>query len=546
MGEKSPGSPATADGLGPPGNLNDVRMRDSTERTAAADAAAKEEAIKLAAEAAAREEEMRQEGLRREMEARRQAEERARAERERAQEWVLVSLMTIGTLQEAQQLIVEVGLVSPDRLSRLAWMEARAVGPGRVSQRSWFFNVRKSDDVVAAMAAAARHAYVRTKDGKMWKLCPAMRGGSSRTGAAPTWSRPTTTAWAPDQESYVWGPNGIHCTTGTPRRTYAEATGGEKESVDVAGVLKAFQQEFRAEVKKDMQEAIAKALAAQAAESPAASAAPRGGRASAQDPEAQLKQLQQKVTELEVAKAKVQQQYFESFAGKVAAEFKVQQLEGTVTELTDRIKALESPFHTPVRPSSAAAPQGDAPQPAAMPVPEGEMFSKGVSGGRRAGGQEARRMWTPPGGQGTNLEYPPSVAGAPFIFNSALPVGGVVPVHPKEAGPESPGKEEAKEQEVRKEEEGGQPAVAAAPAAAAAPAGAAVCPQGREGTGSKVRLPDRQPGESGVTPDAKVTRSAEPAGAASSEEEAGGLAPMRLNSNFSAAAGQAEMSDQNR
>ena len=52
-------------------------------------------------------------------------------------------------------------------------------------------------------------------------------------------------------------------------------------------------------------------------------------------------------------------------------------------------------------------------------------------------------------------------------------------------------------------------------------------------------------GESGVTPDAKVTRSAEPAGAASSEE-AGGLAPMRLNSNFSAAAGQAEMSDQNR
>ena len=38
-----------------------------------------------------------------------------------------------------------VGLVSPDRLSRLAWMEARAVGPGTVSQRSWFFNVRKSE-----------------------------------------------------------------------------------------------------------------------------------------------------------------------------------------------------------------------------------------------------------------------------------------------------------------------------------------------------------------------------------------------------------------
>ena len=108
--------------------------------------------------------------------------------------------------------------------------------------------------------------------------------------------------------------------------------------------------------------------------------------------------------------------------------------------------------------------------------------------------------------------------------------------------------DESEKRHDAKEKEEGQPAATVAPVAAAAPAGAAVCPQGREGTGSKVRLPDRQPGESGVTPDAKVTRSAEPAGAAaaSSEEEAGGLAPMRLNSNFSAAAGQAEMSDQNR
>ena len=56
MPEESPGSPATADGLGTNGNVNDAEMRDSTERTAAADAAAKEEAIKLAAEVAAREE----------------------------------------------------------------------------------------------------------------------------------------------------------------------------------------------------------------------------------------------------------------------------------------------------------------------------------------------------------------------------------------------------------------------------------------------------------------------------------------------------------
>jgi hypothetical protein len=99
MGEESPGTPATADGLGATGNLIYSLMRESTERTAAADAAVEEEAIKAAAEAAAREEELRQAGLRAEVEEREQAEERARAERERAQELVLGSFMTVGTLQ---------------------------------------------------------------------------------------------------------------------------------------------------------------------------------------------------------------------------------------------------------------------------------------------------------------------------------------------------------------------------------------------------------------------------------------------------------------
>ena len=132
-------------------------------------------------------------------------------------------------------------------------------------------------------------------------------------------------------------------------------------------------------------------------------------------------------------------------------------------------------------------------------------------------------MWLPPGGKDENLEYPPGVAGAPFLFNSALPVNGVVPAPPMDAGSKSPGKqvseaggqtagkEEAKGQEVRKEEEGGQPAVAAAPAAAAAPAGAAG--QSSVPVGSR-RPPERPPGQGG-TPDAKATRSDEPAGAAS-------------------------------
>ncbi len=113
------GTPATADGLGTTGNLNDAVMRESTERTAAADAAVEEEAIKAAAEAAAREEELRQEGLRAEIEAKKRAEERARAERDWAPAMVLGAFMTIGTRQEAQQLIAQLGLVSPERLSLL-------------------------------------------------------------------------------------------------------------------------------------------------------------------------------------------------------------------------------------------------------------------------------------------------------------------------------------------------------------------------------------------------------------------------------------------
>jgi hypothetical protein len=106
-------------------------MRESTERTAAADAAVEEEATKAAAEAAAREEEMRQEGVRAAMEARRLTEEHARAERERATGWVLGSFMTFGTLKEAQQLIVELGLLKKTWEFEISW---RGAGGGVASE----------------------------------------------------------------------------------------------------------------------------------------------------------------------------------------------------------------------------------------------------------------------------------------------------------------------------------------------------------------------------------------------------------------------------
>ena len=74
-----------------------------------------------------------------------------------------------------------------------------------------------------------------------------------------------------------------------------------------------------------------------------------------------------------------------------------------------------------------------------------------------------------------------------------------------------------------------------APAPIAAPPSAAAPPRGGKG-----RPAERVPGEGG-TPDAKEPKSEDGEGASAT-----GLAPMRLNSNFSAAAGQPEMSDQNR
>jgi hypothetical protein len=310
---------------------------------------------------------------------------------------------------------------------------------------------------------------------------------------------------------------------------------------------------WQQEIQKNLQEFVEKVISAQAAATPVVVAA----KEEAQELKAQVERLQQTVAELKASYQMVQGQYFQAWADKGAAEAKITKLEAMVREQAESIKRMESPFKTPLR-SAFAASHGEPPSLANMPVQRGGMFSPVVGG---------QKVWSPGGDQGADLKLPPCVPGVPFFFNPAVPgpVYVVAPASPVQAGSKSPGKiqtagkEEAKGPEVRKEEEeGGQPAAAAAlaaavaparaaaaalvaPVAAAEPADAAVCPQGRKGTGSKVRLPDRQPGESGVTPDAKVTRSAEPAGAAaaSSEEEAGGLAPMRLNSNFSAAAGQA-------
>ena len=539
--------PETVEDLGTNDKLNDAEMSDGTERKAAADAAAKEEAIKAAAEAAAREEELRQARLRAEMKENEREEERARAERERAPKMVRGAFMAIGTLPAVKKLIVKLGLVSEATLSGLLWMEMREIVPGTKSQRSWFFEVDESK-VVEASAAAGRHAYIRTPAGEMWKFCPLTFRRRAPTGiprAASTWSRATAPARAPEPVLHNWHtPTGSMWPEGTQRPTYAQAARRDEAKDDVTTVLAAFKREFHQEMMKEMQAFADKMVSAQAAATPVAAVAKDVGQAGDQALRAEVNALKQKVDELTKSKEFGQGLYQSTFNLLQAATREIEQQKVRILELE-----LKNPFVTPVKFG-----------PATMTGLMGGQFSAGAGAGgsRQPPSRLLSRRPTREQEQERSLGGFSAYTFTPFVPPEQVAPGapegasGGVPLSAAATGTQAaPDEKVGQEDESEKwhdakEKEEGQPAATVAPVAAAAPAGAAGCPQGKEGTGSKVRLPDRQPGESGVTPDAKVTRSAEPVGAASSEEEAGGLAPMRLNSNFSAAAGQAEMSDQNR
>jgi hypothetical protein len=271
---------------------------------------------------------------------------------------------------------------------------------------------------------------------------------------------------------------------------------------------------FKLELRKDMLSIVEKALSAQAAAPPVVAAATGDGEASVQYLKAQLLQLQLTVAELKASYQEVQGHYHKAFAANGTLEDQNRKQEALIKEQAECIKRQENQFRTPLRSAFAASHQGESPSLAHMPAQRGGMFSP-IVGGTPA--------WIPGGGQGAELKLPPWVSGVPFNFDPRMPVFGVVPASPVQAGSKSPGKlgfeaggqaagkEEAKGQEVRKEEEGGQPAAAAAPAAAAVPAGAVG--QSSVPVGSR-RPPERPPGQGG-TPDAKATRSDEPAEAAS-------------------------------
>jgi hypothetical protein len=523
MGEEgSPGTPATADGLGTTGNLNDAVMRESTERAAAADAAAKEEAIKVESEAAAREE-LRQERVRAEVEERRHAESQAHAARERMPRR-MGALQVRGSQDDAEEIywMLSEG-EQPAEWGKVLYNDKTGMQSHRTTFRGWLV----TNSVSVSFWAAVRNGWV-----KYGRACYRINAiGGDKPFEPSTSYKQGAQAWPPLPKQAAADTSGLRPGTTPAGRKENERTRGlmqqaawlkeARQQQSGAEDLKAVLMAFKQEMKADMEQLFS----ARAAAPPAAAAAQEDGEASAQGLQAQLQQLQQTVAELKTSYKELQGHYHKAFAGKGAAEDNSKKLEAIVEVQAKRIRELEVQFHTPVKSFFAASTQGEPPSLASMPVIAGGMFSPlpGAPGVRTDRDQHRGRIWAPEGGKGAVLTFPPCVVGAPFLFgfNPIGPVYGVVPAAPvlvgspgkqvAEAGGQEAGKEEAKGQEVRKDEEGGQPAAAVASVAAAVPVGAAG--QGSVPVGSR-RPPERPPGQGG-TPDAKATRSDEPAGAAS-------------------------------
>ena len=480
-------------------------------------------AHRLAAERAARAEEEKRFGA--EAQRRKVAQEAEKKKEEMKGQ--MGALQVRGSLAEANRILRLLREGDGSATWRKVWHNDTT---GAMSHRTEWVNFKETWRVKAAMAAAAQFRWV--VDGDTWYRINRIEGDKSSEQRRSYQQGPPPAPWPPLQPrgAPAQPPPG---TTfwGSKRKEFADAQQQNAEWLRQAAqpARDELQAEFKEDFKRSMLELVRdlvkQELSEQAAAPPAAAAAQEDGAAGAQELQVQLQQLQQTVAELKASYKELQGHYHKAFAGQGAAEDNSKKLAAIVEVQAKRIRELEVQFHTPVKPFFAASTQGEPPSLASMPVIAGGMFSPlpGAPGVRTDRDQHRGRIWAPAGGKGAVLTFPPRVVGAPFLFgfNPIEPVNGVVPAAPvlvgspgkqvAEAGGQEAGKEEAKGQEVRKDEEGGQPAAAVASVAAAVPVGAAG--QGSVPVGSR-RPPERPPGQGG-TPDAKATRSDEPAGAAS-------------------------------
>ena len=393
------------------------------------------------------------------------------------------------------------------------------------SHRTEFCGWLMTNAVSVAFWAAEKNGWV--KYGRACYRIDAQGGGrrveqTTSHKQGDVWPRATAPAWAPTQDSFEWGPEGIHRTTGTPRATYAEAAGRREVRPDVAAVLEALMQKFKEEIKKDMQEFAGQAQSAKAAESPAASAAPRDGGASERALEVRVQELESKVGELMASNGQLQQLYSESYHKEKATKVENLKQKKTIEEQAERLRRMGSTFVTPDKPDKVPAwIPVSPPVRGGIPIPFGFPPTYGFSAG--VGGLAPRRLR--PSEEGQRFR-PPETGAFPFAAFVPEPMGQVVPVVPEGASAigEAPlavaasGAQAAAEEKVvsevaaeQRNDVREQRNKARQKKVDTEAGGPVAGDEEAKEAGTRVRQPDRQAGASGDTPDAKGPRSGEPA-----------------------------------
>ena len=575
------------DGLGTNGNMNDAAMRDGTEGTAAADAAAEKEAT-TAAEEEARWAEPQPEEWHEAA-----AGKRWRSRNAATDGRVRVAIQAVGPWASVKELF---RAIEKQQTRPIAWIFMSKRGKESPTYRTRFIDVDKSPMIRQGELAYAQHTFVPHGDAKyrcdpVWdyghrgeprrsedtqKAASAGHGPASSAQVPP---EPELFKWGSDQQSNAW-----------VRRPNVQPQQPQQQQPPPSAMEVRL---MRAEAQIAKVTALVDAVLSG---QPVQAAAPeKPPMPELQELSLQFEQFKQtKEAEEKALKAEIKKLQAEAEAHSASVKMYAEVHTRTFnedralrernrwleTQLEDvRASALQTDFLTPVKVSL-------------LPVAHKSSFAGGST--RNSSGDKPLRQLRKTREQERSAFVPATLGAFPFeefvpskpavesaaavleatteaavsvAAEEVAPATVTDPATSEEALPEVAaalaGVEVAMEEPepeavpVGAEGHGGAPIAAIAPAkpaveeaevpvvqpvvateapalVAAPPSAAAPPPPG------KGRPAERVPGEGG-TPDAKEPKSEEGEGAAAT-----GLAPMRLNSNFSAAAGQPEMSDQNR
>jgi type II secretory pathway component PulJ len=484
----------------------------------AAAVAAEKEAIKAAAEAAAREEEMRRRAEA-EVEARRQAAKEAEKKKEGTKEQ-MGALQVRGSLTAANEIwqMLSGGNGAP-KWRRVMHHDTT----GEQSHRTEWTNFLVTKPVQEALAAAAGFGWKVHKTAQYrinrqggdtrvqhpWSFrqdAPAAARPPLPPRGAPAPPHPGTTAWG--RRENAWG--AAHQQNEAWLRQAAKS---KSEVEEVKEVLEAF--------KKEMQEFVKQELSGKAAAPPAAAAAPGAGGASERALEVRVQELESKVGELTASNGHLQQLYSESYHNERATKAENLKLKKTIEEQAERLRRTVPPFVTPDKvpdwiPVSPPV-RGGIPLPFGFPLG----FSAGV------GGLAPRRLR--PSEEGQRFR-PPENSAFPFAAFVPMPMAPVAPVAPEgasatgeaplavaatgsqPAAEEKVAPEVAAEQrhEVREQRRNERKKKVDTEAGGQVAGDKGAKQEARQEEGTRVRQPDRQPGASGDTPEAKEPRSGKP------------------------------------